>query len=329
MVNDLDVVVNDAAVEAILARYDLGRVEMVTPLTAGTVQTNLLVQTAQGRFVLRFYKQNRSFGAVRFEVNLIHYLKRHRYPCPGVLRDRKGCFLGLYQERPYAIFEFMEGVHVEQPTAMQQEQLVRRVAQLQLITQHYRPAYARERWNYGPPFCAKLATEIAEKIDTPNAAAKLAWYQQTLTEVTLPVAHPKGICHGDFHFSNVLFKDGRFHALLDFDDANYTYLTFDLVSLIEPHLFRFQWDSWQTAQPGNACFDFAAARQILTIYQGVRPLSALEKRHLFDVLKLATLIDCLWYFARGDVDHFYERRKIECLDGLGRETFCHELFDGR
>ncbi len=314
-----------ADVETILSHYELGAVEAITPLTAGTVQTNLLLQTTQGKFVLRYYKQNRSFDAVRFEVNLIHYLKRHGYPCPGVLRDRQGRSLGVYRERPYAIFAFMEGVHVEQPTALQQAQLVQQVAQLQLLTQHYRPAYLHARWNYGIPFCAKLATEIAEKIGTPNAAAKLAWVHQTLAALELPKAHPKGICHCDFHFSNVLFKEGNFHALLDFDDANYTYLTFDLVALIEPHLFRFEWDNWQMVRVGDDVFDFADARKIIALYQTVRPLSAMEKAHLFDLLKLATLLDCLWYFARGDVDSFYERRKIECLDALGRSAFTRAL----
>ncbi len=322
--NVKDIVAAD--VEAILVHYDLGTVQSITPLTAGTVQTNLLLQTTQGKFVLRYYKQNRSFNAVRFEVNLIHYLKRHGYPCPDVLRDRQGRSLGNYRERPYALFEFMEGNHVEQPTAMQQEQLVQQVARLQLITHHYRPAYLHARWNYGIPFCAKLATEIAEKIGTSNAAAKLSWVHQTLAALELPNAHPKGICHCDFHFSNVLFKEGNFHALLDFDDANYTYLTFDLVALIEQHLFRFQWDNWQAVPIDGDAFDFREACKVVAIYEAVRPLSSLEKHHLFDVLKLATLIDCLWFFARGEVDSFYERRKIECLDALGRSAFTRALW---
>ena len=137
----------------------------------------------------------------------------------------------------------------------------------------------------------------------------------------------KQACHYcDFHFSNVLFKAGNFHALLDFDDANYTYLTFDLIALIESSLFRFQWDSWQTVRPGDDVFDFAEAKEIIVTYQTVRPLSAVEKHHLFDVLKLATLIDCLWFFERGAAENFYERRKIGCLDALGRTAFTQHLF---
>lgn len=315
-------------VQKLLQYYDVGTVQKVMPLTSGTVQTNLLVRTARGQFVLRLYRQNRSFDAVRFEVNVVNYLQRHGYPCPAVVRRRQGDYVGLYQGKPCVLFAFVEGVHIEEPTAEQERQLIAKVAELQALTQGYRPAHVDARWNYNIEFCERLATEKAAALGTANAAAKLAWYRQALEQLQLPTNHPKGICHCDFHFSNVLFKDGNFQALLDFDDANYTYLTFDLVALIEPHLYRFQWDSWPAVRPGDDVFDFAGARTIIAIYQAVRPLNALEKYHLFDVLKLATLIDCLWFFERGEAAHFYERRKIECLDAVGREHFANELFVG-
>ena len=315
------------AVEQILAHYDVGALVDLSPFTAGAVQTNLLLQTTRGNFVLRYYRQNRSVEAVQFEVNLLNYLTRHAYPCPGVIRNKRGRYLGLHEEKPYALFAFVEGVHIEEPTAAQQGQLIQKVAELHRITKHYRPTQRHARWNYNVPFCAMLAEKTAQTIATASAEAKLVWYRQALAQIVLPAALPKGICHADFHFSNVLFKDGNFHALLDFDDANYTYLTFDLVALLEPMLFPFRWDTWQSFAPADVVFDFHTARQIVATYQAVRPLNGLEKRHLFDVLKLATLIDCLWYFARGELPDFYEKRKIDVLDLLGRERFCQELFD--
>jgi Ser/Thr protein kinase RdoA (MazF antagonist) len=67
-----------------------------------------LVRTTQGKFVLRYYRQNRHL-ILLFEANLIASLKRKNYPCPAILRDRHGKLVGLYQDKPYALFEFMEG----------------------------------------------------------------------------------------------------------------------------------------------------------------------------------------------------------------------------
>ena len=41
-------------VEQILAYYDVGVIEDVKAFTTGTVQTNILLHTTRGRFVLRY-----------------------------------------------------------------------------------------------------------------------------------------------------------------------------------------------------------------------------------------------------------------------------------
>jgi hypothetical protein len=56
-------------------------------------------------------------------------------------------------------------------------------------------------------------------------------------------------------------------------------------------------------------------------------MGSLEKRHIFDVYKLSVLIDCLWYFRRGKAEDFFEKRKIDALNNLGREKFFGNLFE--
>lgn len=318
--------ISRADFERILSHYHVGVFENAIPFTTGTVQTNILLQTTQGKFVFRCYKQNRSFKSVVFEVNLINYLKHKNYPCPAVFRNTQGKLVGVHKNKPYAIFEFLEGTHVEYPTEEQRQQLIQKVAELHNITKNYRSSYAQYRWNYGVEFCKQLATETVNTIDTANAKEKLHWYTSELSKLVLPASLPKGICHCDFHFSNVLFKDNAFHALIDFDDANYTFLTFDLAYLIEPFIPDFRWDTWSNFTPYDGVFNFAEARKMVAIYQQYRALNPTEKKYFFDVYKLGIFIDCLWYFKRGNVHDFYERKKIDYLNGLGRDMFYRELF---
>jgi Ser/Thr protein kinase RdoA (MazF antagonist) len=132
-----------------------------------------------------------------------------------------------------------------------------------------------------------------------------------LAALDLPASLPKGICHCDFHFSNVLFQDDCFVGLIDFDDANYTYLLFDLVSLVDSWAWPFQ----------SERLDLVQARAIVQAYHVHRPISVVEQYHIFDVHKLSILFDCIWFFSRGTADDFYEKRKIDFLDGLGREQY--------
>lgn len=303
----------------ILSEYRLGEFRGFTPFSAGTVQTNLLLETNFGKYVFRCY-ENRSAGSARFECNLIEYLKAHQYPCPAVYKNKHGDFVGIFREKPYAIFEFIEGRHIEHPTEEQKKQLIRKAAELHNITKHYRPAALSERWNYGIPLCRELARRAAQDWGTPAARRKLEWHETELANLRLPNSLPKGVCHCDFHFSNVLFQGDTFAALIDFDDANYTFLLFDLVGLIESAAWRHDQDT---------VLNFTRAREVVDEYSKYRPLSPLEKTHLFDVYKLSILFDAIWYFRRGSGVDFYEKRKIDFLNGIGRETFTQTMFHER
>lgn len=299
----------------ILLQYHLGDYSRSERIQQGTVQTNYFLQTTKGKFVLRYY-ENRSRKSVLFESDLLEYLARFQYPCPSQIKNRQGSAVSAYNDKPYVIFAWVEGHSIEKPTARQCRQLIRKAAELQQITRQFRSPYTSYRMNYNPDLCLTLAQEQAAGLDSENARAKLAWLEHELIALELPPSVPKGICHCDFHFSNVLFKGDELAALLDFDDANYTYLQFDLVGLMEygawPHPLDF--------------LDIAKARSIVREYEKYRPLSEIERIHLFDVYKLSILFDCVWYFSRGTANNFYEKRKIDALIEMGRQRFLDGLF---
>lgn len=301
--------------DQILQQYALGTLDSTQSMKSGTVQSNFLIQTTAGRFVLKVY-ESRAIKSVRFEANLVAYLCNHHFPCAGILRNWHGQFVGICQEKPYMLFEFIKGQHHDHLSHKQRQQVIEVAAQLQTITSRYRPALKAYRWNYDAQLCLALAHAEAEKIGTTNAFAKHDWFKQAIKDLNLPGQHPKAICHADYDPSNLLFNGDTLLALIDFDDANYTYSTFDLVHLI---------DSW--AWPFQGQFSADTARDIIYQYDLHRSLSPIEKQHLFDVHKLQIFIDGIWFFARGEASNFYERQKIAFLNGLGREGYYHLLFE--
>ena len=122
-------------------------------------------------------------------------------------------------------------------------------------------------------------------------------------------------------------KDGQFKALIDFDDAIYPYLTFDLARLMNPFVPQFDWDSWSDFEKDENVFDFYEAKTIVREYTRYRPLTEQEKAHLFDVFKLTVMFDCIWYFARGTANDFYEKRKIAYLNDLECSGFYNAIFE--
>lgn len=299
----------------ILSQYDLGIYLYSEAIQQGTVQTNFFLETTKGKFVLRYY-ENRAKESVLFESHLLSFLVKHGFPCSSQIENIEGSCVNLYRHKPYALFAFMEGQPIENPTDQHKQQLIEKAAQLQKLTMGYYSPYTAHRWNYSPELCQTLAQAAAKRINNREAYSKLAWLTEQLTMLDLPQSIPKGICHCDFHFSNILFKDDELVALLDFDDANYTFLQFDLIGMIE---------YWACSYPANTP-DMVRAHKIVQAYEQYRPLAASEQKHLYDVYKLSILFDCIWSFARGSSEDFYEKRKIDALTSLGRQRFFEELF---
>lgn len=311
--------------EGILSDYNLGRYEQSKRLTSGAVQTSYLLRTSRGKFVLKYY-ENRPKGSVLFESNLLKYLKGNNYPCPVPCNSDYGKSVGTYNEKPYIIFEFLEGHNIRFPNERQKRQLIRKVAELHKITRGYIPRYKKFRLNYSIEHCSQLARKKAYEVDTVDAIKKVRWLESELSKLILPRSLPKGICHCDLGFSNVLFKNGKFKALIDFDDANYTFLAFDLANWVNPFINSFTWSTWSNFAKETPPLEFSKSRILVSIYTKYRQLNHDEKLHFFDLLKLSVLFDCIWYFARGNAADFYEKRKIEYLNSMGRENFYRNLF---
>jgi len=295
----------------ILSTYDSGEFHQAQMLTRGGVQSSYLLTTSDTRVVFKYY-QTRTVPYVNFEANLIEYIRRRDFPCPAVLRNKEGILTGEFKGKPFLIYEHIEGEHLQSLDEDQRRSVIKAAADLQHVTRYYRPAFRKARWHYIPKTIRKLAQDAAERSTQPFAQEKLAWIESQLNELSFSSRVPKGVCHSDYDLSNLLFKNGRFIALLDFDDANYTFLSFDLINLI---------DNWAWSLTDG--FDPEFAREIVETYRIVRELKTDEKMRLFDVHKLQILVDSLWFFDRWEGDDFYEREKINYLNDFGRDAY-HE-----
>lgn len=302
-------------IEVILSRFVLGSLMDFKAIPQGTVQTNYLLETTKGKYILRYY-ENRSLSSVIFESDLLAFLTSKHFPCPHPVIDKTGKSVGLFQHKPFSIFEYIEGQPVERLTTSQKCQLINKVAELQNLSKDFNSIHQDSRWNYSKMLCRELAEQKSNALNNPEAGQKLTWIKQQLSLLDFPDDLPKGICHCDFHFSNILFLDDQLVGLIDFDDANYTYLTFDLVCLI---------DTWAWHYPAKE-LDLQSAQEIVHIYEATRPLSPIEKRHFLDVYILSILFDSIWFFSRGKVGNFYEQIKIDFLRNLGRRALQDKLF---
>ena len=72
--------------------YNLGRILGAVGIPQGSVNTNYLLETAKGRFLLRV-DEVKSESEVKREIDLLAFLRKHAFPCPHPLQDRMGRYL--------------------------------------------------------------------------------------------------------------------------------------------------------------------------------------------------------------------------------------------
>lgn len=297
----------------LLAHYDLGTYQDHTPFARGADQTNFLVVTTSGRYAFRYYEK-RSLDYVLFEIDLLRYLANQSYPSPAPLQNQQGEYVGVYHQKPFALFTYLEGEHSDDTGNV--GEVAKAIAQLHRITAGYRPTHAEARDQYDPASCLAYAHTTAQHIPSRAAAkVRLEWLAAGLGTLQLPDSMPQGTCHRDPNPTNFLYKAGRVNAVLDFDQAGYTYLLNDVASLI-------YWWTW----PPQGEIDFPRSKALLRAYESGRSLTQQEKEHLYDMLKVINYMGYAW-FIHDDEDYPHSQRNIERLNALGREEFYRRLFE--
>ncbi|MGI5958508.1 MAG: homoserine kinase [Massiliimalia sp.] len=311
-------------IEEMLNVYSLGHVIEQKPISEGTVQSNYLLRTQAGNVVLRYY-ENRTQEQVTYEMELLHYLAQQEFPCAAPIKTNGGK-LHCYRGKPYLVFPYLSGIHVVDPNERQLAEKIRWIARLGELTDSLHLKQEQNRLNYSVKTCADLAEQAAKRIGTQNAQHKRDWLLHQLTLLEFPEEMRKSVCHCDYAPSNLLYEGDRLNALIDFDDANYTFRFFDLISIMDFFVPGFNHETWSQYCLEDSILDFAQPKKLLKMFLKYTQIPLVDQRHFYDILKLSILFDCIWYFERGEVSDFFEKRKIDAINRMGREKFFASLF---
>jgi len=303
--------ISETDLPKILADYDLGEYREFKTFANGAGQTTLLLETSTGKFVLRYY-ENRPQKHVSFEVKLFNYLRSKSFPVPAIVKNRSGESSGIYKEKPYIIIEFIEGEHGKNPNDFfnneEAAEVVKVVVHLHNLTKDYNPEYFKDREVFDAKYCWR---EFEKKHSNLVENEKGKWFKAELEKLEFPTFLLKGLCHADLNYGNFLFKNGKIVAVLDFDMSFYTYLIYDIASLI-------YWWAW----PPEMKVKEKEMALIVSEYSKQRELNKDERAYIYDALKLIILLGISW---SEESDFEDSKSKIEFLNLVGREKFLLKL----
>jgi homoserine kinase type II len=260
-----DVAAEDLA--AFLADYEIGELLAYKGIAEGVENSNFLVHTSRGYFILTLYERRVAAADLPFFLALMEHLHARGITCPQPVKNKRGAVLGRIAGRPAAVITFLDGMWIRRPTPSHCSALGAALANLHLAGLdfgHRRAnALSVDGWRALYQHCAARADEVQRDL-ARSLAAELEYLEQAW-----PRDLPEGVIHADLFPDNVFFLGNKLSGLIDFYFACTDALAYDVAICLNAWCFE-----------TDHSYNVTKGRSLLQAYAQVRPLSKAERNAL-------------------------------------------------
>jgi homoserine kinase type II len=260
-----DVAAEDLA--RFLAGYDIGELLSYKGIAEGVENSNFLLHTSRGHFILTLYERRVAERDLPFFLALMEHLASRGINCPQPVKNQAGKMLGKLAGRPAAIINFLDGLWIRRPSAALGAALGESLAHLHLagadFPQRRDNALSVAGWRQLYDSCGARADEVESNLQKALAA------ELDMLERNWPRGLPQGVIHADLFPDNVFFLGDRLSGLIDFYFACTDTLAYDVVICLNAWCFE-----------ADHSYNVTKGRALLASYAKARPLSDDEWENL-------------------------------------------------
>jgi homoserine kinase type II len=250
-----------------LSGYDIGELRSYKGIAEGVENTNFLVHTSAGNFILTLYEKRVAADDLPFFLGLMEHLAARGITCPQPVKNKQGGVLGKIAGRPAAMVTFLEGMWIRRPNADHCTAVGEALARLHLAGADFamkRPnALSLDSWRPLYDYAKTRADSVQ-----PGLCAEIAKELDAL-EKSWPRELPQGVIHADLFPDNVFFLDGVLSGLIDFYFACTDMLSFDVAICLNAWCFE-----------SDHSYNVTKGRALLKAYSKARALSPAERDEL-------------------------------------------------
>jgi len=280
--------VSDEALAAFLAQYDLGAVLSFKGIAEGVENSNFLLKTEAGSYILTLYEKRMRAAELPFFVGLMEHLATHGVTCPLPVRNKHGEALGTLADRPAAIVTFLEGLWIKRPNVSHCGQVGEALATMHVAARNFPLRRANALSAQGWPALFEAAKDRADEV-APGLRAE-AEAELNLLLASWPTDLPSGVIHADLFPDNVFFLRDKLSGLIDFYFACNDALAYDLAICLNSWCFE-----------ADSSFNVSKGKAMIAGYQRVRRLEMAEA-------------EALPLLARGSALRFMLTRLVDWLN---------------
>ncbi|WP_448786172.1 homoserine kinase [Brucella intermedia] len=280
--------INEIELGVFLQQYDIGTLTSYKGIAEGVENSNYLLHTTSGSFILTLYEKRTNREDLPFFLGLMQHLASRGLECPQPVVRRDGTTIGELAGRPAAIVTFLEGMWMRRPTVEHCEAVGEGLAHMHLAGADF-PLLRRNGltlsdwrplWN--------LSRERADRVEP--GLVREAEADLDFLEKNWPADLPQGVIHADLFPDNVFFLGDRLSGFIDFYFACTDILAYDVAVCLNAWCFE-----------KDFSFNRTKGAALLRGYNSVRPLSVAEA-------------DALPVLARGAAIRFMLTRLYDWLN---------------
>ena len=251
-----------------LSRYDIGELLSYKGIAEGVENSNFLLHTSAGYFILTLYEKRVERSDLPFFLGLMTHLASRGISCPLPVKNRGSEALSTLAGRPAAIISFLEGVWPRKPNAAHCAGVGEVLAKMHLAGRDFpvRRANALSVKGWRPLF--EQAASRADELQG-GLRAFIAAELDHLESGVWPNDLPQGVIHADLFPDNVFFLGEKLSGIIDFTFACNDMLAYDVAICLNAWCFE-----------SDYSFNVTKARAFLGAYGRARKLSDAEQRAL-------------------------------------------------
>lgn len=213
-------VLNLQNIEQICSQYDIQNIKSFSVLSGGSENTNYLITTENGQFVLTICEQKTKESA-RELANLLEYLAENEFETSKLVRTSANTLISDWDGKPVMFKIFLEGKIIQDLPNHILEAIGIEIGRLHKIAA---PSYLPKVLNYGIEFFHEVGNYA---VGSPFEIwlKEIEDYIQSFLSEDLP----KSLIHSDIFFSNIVIKEDETSAcIMDFEEATDYFRIFDI-----------------------------------------------------------------------------------------------------
>jgi homoserine kinase type II len=255
--------VSESELSAFLTDYAVGDLLSYKGIAEGSENSNFLLHTTQGAFILTLYEKRVEEADLPFFLGLMEHLARKGISCPLPVNRSDGGVIGTLAGRKAALITFLEGMWLRRPGVEHCREVGKALAGLHLAGADF-PLTRRNAlqidgwkklWDGSRDRAEEVEPGLVAEVDADFRDLERAW----------PKNLPAGVIHADLFPDNVFFLGNRLSGLIDFYFACNDFYAYDVATCL--NAWCFEKDREFNATKGAA---------LLAGYKSVRPLRADE-----------------------------------------------------